>query len=364
MINVGILGSGVGVRTHLPAFRRTGSAFVKTIYSPNTAKLREVAQKFSIPVAATDPSQLFNDDELDLIVVASPNPTHEDYIRQSVEAGKHFLCEKPVGRTADEAKRIAARLPADYQKWTGVNHQLRFNPYLREIRRALADGSLGRLVSMRIAQLGTGFSNPGLQWNWSFDEAAGGGVRLAMGSHLIDLAVFLSGRRVGRIHAHMDPIAYSRPLGEKSVKVSVSSMFAASCEMVDGAHVQVSTNASAFSGNAFDIEIFCDKGEIRFDLDRKLRIFRSGAQSPDIFLDLPGVSPEERANKVSIFSGSFPYFADEIVRDIERGRTSTIDGCDFEQSIYVSEILDAALVSYRTGSAVECHKIDGWRGSY
>jgi predicted dehydrogenase len=363
MISVGIIGSGFGVRGHLPAFHRTGLARVKSIYSPNLSRLQELSRLHKIEIAATRPEEVFEDPEIDLVVIASPNWTHEHYMRMGVMNEKHLLCEKPLGHTAEQSERIAALVPPDYPKWIAINHQLRFNPYIRFMKEVSFSGSLGRIIGLRVAHISTALANDRLQWNWSFDEASGGGVRLAMGSHLVDLAAFLTGERIARIDAQMNPIRYTRPRGDVEMSVNVSSTFLAFCETVNGTNVQLSTNAAAFSGTALDIDIFFDRGEIRFDLDRKIRIFKAGTSVVENIRVLPCVTAEERANNTSIFGGSVGYFVQQLVQDIFDGRSRTEYACSLDDAIYVSKVLDAALAAYRTGRSVLIGELGGYRES-
>lgn len=364
MIRVGIVGSGVGLRTHAPGFVKSGKAVVRSIYSPNFQKLSEAAERHNIPVVCRNAEDLISDEEIDLVVVASPNDSHEAYVRMCVSAGKAFLCEKPLGISADDARRIAGYVPDDYQQWRAVNHQLRFNPYLQRIRDILELRELGPLISLRIAQVGTGFSDPALPWSWSFDLAAGGGVRLAMGSHLVDLALFLTGDNISRIDATMHPVIRTRQRDGVGLPVDVSSTFATFGETESGATFALSATAAGFSGNAFDIEVFCERGEIRFDLESKLRVFRRGIGAGDVLMEVEGVSDDERANRVSIFSGSFPYFAKVIVRDIEAGQSSSTDACSLTQSVLVSEILDKALAAYRHQRSETLAPVAGDRSAF
>lgn len=185
-----------------------------------------------------------------------------------------------------------------------------------------------------------------------------------MGSHLIDLGMFLTGERIGLIQAHMDPVSFTRTRGDAPVAVSVSTFFSASGETEGGIHLHLSANASAFSGPAFDIDVFCEKGEVRFDVERKLRVFGQGGRVEDRTTETAPVLAEERANSVSIFRASFMYFAERIVKDIAAGRQGTEGACSFDEAVEVSRVLDAALTSYRAGHSVRVGAIGNWRGSF
>jgi len=352
------------LRTHAPAFASTGASVVQSVYSPSFDKLRIAAQKFGIANVCRAAQDVIYDKNLDLVIIASPNDTHGEYVRMCVDAHKAFLCEKPLGSSAREARRIAKLIPRNYRPWHGVNHQLRFNPYLRRMRDLVRSGEIGPPISLRISQVGTGFSDPQAAWSWSFDQAAGGGVRLAMGSHLVDLAMFLLDDGFARIDASMHPVIKSRKRGEEDVAVNVSSTFVAFGEMVSGTILELSATAAGFSGNEFAVEIFCERGELRFNLLNKLRLFRRGNTDADAIVEVDGVSEDERANRVSIFSGSFPYFAKAIVEDIEAGRSVTQDACSISEAVVTSDVLDRALTAYRRQRSVNIAAIKSDRTSF
>lgn len=363
MINLGLIGSGVTLRTHLPAFRRTGGADVKSIYSPNYQRLAELAHKNGIERVCRSAEEVIRDPEIDLVIVASPNSLHEKHIRMCVSENKAFLCEKPLGLTGEEARRIAKLVPPDYPSWCGVNHQLRFNPYLKRIREIVIGREYGSVISLRISQLGSAFSNPEFPWSWSFDTAQGGGVRLAMGSHLVDLASFICDSRFGRIDAGMNPVIRERRRGTERIPVETSSTFVAFGEMASGETVYLSATAAGFSGTAFEIEVLLERAEIRFDLHSKLRVFDLQSAGVPRVISVEGVTPEERENKVSIFSGSEVYFAEQIVRDVSAGWSSTVGACTLEEAAYVSDVLDQALLAYRQGAGLRFGPISSYRAS-
>jgi len=123
--------------------------------------------------------------ELEAVVVATHNKHAAEITTGLLEAGKHVLCEKPLGRTADEAAHIvaAARASGRVLK-VGFNH--RHHPALSRAHSLASAGEIGALLSIRAAY-GHG-GRAGYENEWRSDrDLAGGGELLDQGVHIIDL---------------------------------------------------------------------------------------------------------------------------------------------------------------------------------
>src|SRR5204862_43959 len=116
-----------------------------------------------------------------------PNSLHAEPTIAAAEAGKHVLCEKPLGRTADESHEVWRRVAA-----TGVKHLCGFNyrfvPAVRLARELIDGGALGELRHFRGRYLQDWGDDPTLD-TWRFDpDQAGSGALGDLATHVIDLA--------------------------------------------------------------------------------------------------------------------------------------------------------------------------------
>src|SRR5512134_2685697 len=102
-MRVGIIGTGWG-RMHVGAFRAAG-ATVAALCGRNLEKTRGIAAREGIALATTDVAELCR--EVDLVVVASPDSLHRDHAHAAIAAGRHVLCEKPLGMTLEQARELA-----------------------------------------------------------------------------------------------------------------------------------------------------------------------------------------------------------------------------------------------------------------
>jgi predicted dehydrogenase len=131
------------------------------------------------------------DERVDIVAVCTTNQFLAPIAIAALKAGKHVLCEKPMGRNAGEAGAIASAA-SDAGRVFKVGFTLRFHPALREARQVCARGELGPLFFVR-AVYGHG-GRVGYEREWRADpEEAGGGELLDQGIHLLDLSRWFLG---------------------------------------------------------------------------------------------------------------------------------------------------------------------------
>ena len=139
----------------------------------------------------TDWRDLVADPEIGLFDNLGPNSLHAEPTIAAAEAGKHVVCEKPLGRDADESYEIWARVAA-----TGVKHMCAFNyrfvPAVRLARELIEAGELGELRHFRGRYLQDWGDTTAAVWRFE-REAAGSGALGDLAAHVVDLARYLVG---------------------------------------------------------------------------------------------------------------------------------------------------------------------------
>ena len=150
------------------------------------------ARRYGYERWTTDWRDIVADPSIGLFDNGGPNSLHAEPTIAAAEAGKHVLCEKPLGRDADESYDIWQRVAA-----TGVKHLCAFNyrfvPAVRLAREMIEAGELGEIRHFRGRYLQDWGDDPTLD-TWRFDAAAAGSGALGdLGAHVIDLARFLVG---------------------------------------------------------------------------------------------------------------------------------------------------------------------------
>ena len=159
------------------------------------AAARDFARRHAVAEWTDDASTVIGSGNVDVVYVATPPAFHLTYVRAAAAAGKHVLVEKPMALNAAEARlMVDACASAGVQLF--VAYYRRFQPHVLRMRELLAAGTIGRPVQGWVDIAVAGFARriaAGTR-TWRDDAAiAGGGGLVDMGSHRIDLLVWLLG---------------------------------------------------------------------------------------------------------------------------------------------------------------------------
>lgn len=187
-LGVAIVGAGViGTRRAACA---AGQSRLEVVADIDEKRAAELARRYGSRHTARWEDAV-TDARVDVVAVCTSNKFLAPIAIAALESGKHVLCEKPMGRNADEADHIAsaARTAGRILK---VGFTLRFHPALRQARELCAKGDLGPLFFIH-AIYGHG-GRLGYEKEWRGDpELAGGGELLDQGVHLLDLSRWFMG---------------------------------------------------------------------------------------------------------------------------------------------------------------------------
>ncbi len=193
---VGIVGSGFGVRAHLPAFSAHRAFDVAAIASPHHAD--RIAQERGIPASFRSCEQLLAGAQVDVVSIAAPPFTHHADVLAALAAKKHVICEKPFTLSVREAQAMVEAAGAA-ETATAVMHEFRFVPQRLALKELVQNAHVNPLREIEITQL-SGRLRAGVprEQSWWFDRACGGGMAGALLSHLIDSATWVAGRPPAR----------------------------------------------------------------------------------------------------------------------------------------------------------------------
>ena len=172
---LGFAGAGWIGRNRLDAVVAAGAAEVAAIADP------------AVEDALSSYEELLESDELDGVVIATPSALHAEQSIRALAYGAAVFCQKPLGRTAAEARAVVdAARAAD--RLLAVDLSYRFTEGMRRIREAVRTGGLGRVFAADLV-----FHNAyGPDKPWFYDPAlSGGGCVMDLGVHLVDLALWV-----------------------------------------------------------------------------------------------------------------------------------------------------------------------------
>ncbi len=187
----GVFGSGgIARRRTIPeGILRASNAELVAVYDINPTANQAAAKEFGVKACASEGELLKSD--CDIVYVATPADQHYAQVERAAYAGKHVLCEKPLGMTVEEAERMV-RLCRERGVKLGVGFMMRFHAYHQAALKMIQDGQLGTPVLGR-AQLSCWY--PPIEGAWRQDPTKGGGGSLMdMGGHGIDLLEMFLGR--------------------------------------------------------------------------------------------------------------------------------------------------------------------------
>lgn len=184
-LGAAVVGTGFGVLTHVRAMQRAGFA-VQVLVGRDRDKAEHRAGLFGVPRVATSLGEALQVPGVDAVAVVTPPVAHGPLVMETLDAGRHVLCEKPFAMDAAEARSML-----EAAERAGVVHlvgtEFRFAPAQAQLTRAVAGGAIGRpRHALFVLQLPT-LADPAAQIPaWWEDAAAGGGWLGAQGSHHID----------------------------------------------------------------------------------------------------------------------------------------------------------------------------------
>lgn len=202
-LRVGLVGYGLaGSVFHAPLIAATQGLTLDTVVTSNPERQAQARAEYpDVRVAASADELWARADELDLIVVASPNKTHVPLATAALEAGLPVVVDKPVAGTAAQARALA-ELAEERGLLLSVFQNRRWDNDFLTLRRLIADGELGEVYRFE-----SRFERwrPQLKGGWreSGDPAEIGGLLYDLGSHVVDQALVLFGP-VTSVYAEAD----------------------------------------------------------------------------------------------------------------------------------------------------------------
>jgi predicted dehydrogenase len=341
MIGVAVVGCGlIGERRAATAAGHPATRLVMVV-DPVAERGETVAAKTGATARTPGPAvavvadwrEALGHPDVAVVVVATPNGYLAEIGVAALEAGRHVLLEKPMGRGVEEARRLAAAASSSgRQLKVGFNH--RYHPGLERARALVADGAVGRVINLR-ARYGHG-SRPGCETEWRADpELAGGGELMDQGVHVVDLFHWFAGLPAEAMAFTQTAVWRIDPLEDNAFGLFRWS---------DGVVAQLHVSMTQWK-NHFSFEVFGELGSVAveglggsYGMERLVRTRRR----------MEGGVPEVDEEVFPGPDGSWAAEWEDLVAAIETGRPprygSPADG------VAAMRMVDALYRSARTGS--------------
>ena len=240
---------------------------------------QQAARRWGLPAAFSGLPDLI-DSPADVVHVCTPNAAHAPYVEALLAAGKHVVCEKPLGVSLPEAERMDT-LARQAGVVATVPFVYRYHPVVREIRARAAAGDYGRWNLLHGHYLQDWLLSPTAS-SWRVDSAEGGPSRAFadIGSHWCDLVEWVSGEQLDTLTAQVSVAVPARPAAREG---SSGAHHLAEVRTEDVATVQFRT-ATGVPGSMLVSQVAAGrKNRLWFELDGSARSAVFDQENPESF---------------------------------------------------------------------------------
>ncbi len=342
---------------HVQSLRRAGGR-LGGVAASTPERAASAAAALGAPRVYTGPDDLAADPDVDVVHVCSPNDSHLAWAQAALRAGKHVVCEKPLGTDLAEAQHLAA-LAEETGLVATVPFAYRFYPMVREARHRVATGALGDVRLVHGSYLQDWLSGA-TDWNWRVSASAGGRSRAFadIGSHWCDLAEFVTGDRIVSLHAvldswhdRVDPDTGARPPATEDTAVLTFRTLRGATGSV------VVSQVSPGRKNRLWIELDGTEGSAVFDQENPETLWLGGRTSTTVLHRGGPASPAAAAvdrlppGHPQGFADSFALFVEHTSAAIAGGRPDGLP--TFADGLRSAVLVDAVLRSAERGAPVD-----------
>ncbi|MEV0697192.1 Gfo/Idh/MocA family oxidoreductase [Saccharopolyspora sp. NPDC050389] len=363
---VAILGAGMIGDVHRRAAILAGAEVVGVLAS-SPQRSQQVAEGWGV-AAYQDLAEVVADERVDVVHVCTPNATHAPFAEAALRAGKHVICEKPLGISTAEAERMTAAA-AESGLVAAVPFVYRYHPVVREIRARRQAGEFGAWNLLHGSYLQDWMLSPDAS-SWRVDPELGGPSRAFadIGSHWCDLVQWVSGEMFTDVLAELSIVVPTRPAaagptfaGPTEVagdRVEVRTEDSAALLLRTAAGVLGSATISQVAAgrkNRLWFELDGALGSAVFDQEEPERIWLGGADGNRILVrDPEHGSPEQRrlsklpAGHAQGYAQCFEAFVADTYAAIDGGSPEGLP--TFEDGLRSARLVDAVLRSAHNGS--------------
>ena len=311
-IGIGMLGYAFMGKAHSNAYKKLPYMMYPPVAIPELVAIcgrdekavSEAQRRYGYKKHYTDWHAMLDDKEVQLVDNGGPNDAHAEPSIAAAKAGKHIFCEKPLARTAEEAKTML-----DAVKKAKVKHQAAFNyrfvPAIRQAYDLIKSGKLGKIYHFRAVYLQEWIMpHYGTPLIWRLQKKnAGSGALGDLGAHIIDLGRFLVGE-IKSVSALTRTFIEERARldGKGKGKVDVDDAFVSVVEFENGAIGTLEATRYAGGRKNYNcFEINGEKGSIKFNLENlnELEVFWVGEEPKET----------QGFHRISVTEGYHPFIS-------------------------------------------------------
>jgi predicted dehydrogenase len=293
-LRAAVVGTGFVGAVHVDALRRLGVEVAGVVgSSPERAQAKGLAPVYESLTAALD------DDRVDVVHLATPNHLHYEQAKETLAAGKHVVCEKPLAVSSEQSAELV-ELAERSGLVNCTNFNLRFFPLVQDASERVRTGEVGEVWNVHGGYLQDWLALP-TDWNWRLETEKAGELRAVgdIGSHWMDMAQFVTGLRIVEVFADLATVlpVRQRPAGEVETFASGGDVEREAVEVrtEDLGHILVRFSNGARGSclvsqvsqgrkNSLRIEIDGSKGAIAWDGERNEELWLGHRDAPNEIL--------------------------------------------------------------------------------
>lgn len=337
-IGVALIGAGMIGQSHVAALSLAQDRLdLKAIVSRRPDRARPLAAHYAgpPPVFTSDLAMVFQDPNIQMVIVATPPSVRIDLISALAKAGKHILLEKPVARSLQEAEQVV-EICESAGVTLGVVFQHRMRAPSKSAARYLAQGALGKIGHVEIAaplwrdqsyydELGRGTY-----------ERDGGGVLLTQAIHTIDLALSLTGPVIS-----VQAMTATTPLH----RMEAEDLAVAGLRFASGAVGSLVASTASFPRRKETITLHGDLGSLSLGTDALTVSWRDGRVEEETYAAGVAGEPGPQEMKYAWHQGVIEDFAAAL----HEGRAPLVTG---RVALGPHALIDAIERSSRLGTRI------------
>ena len=365
VIGVGFIGAA-----HIEALRRLGNVDVVALSDIPNAQAK--ADAFFVPKGYDDYKEMLDTEKPDVVHICTPNSSHYEMAMYAMQRNIAVICEKPLTKTLDEAKELAA-YAREHKIVTGVNFNCRWYPQIMQAKAMIASGEVGDIRTIHGGYL-QDWLYYDTDYSWRLEPEVSGESRAFadIGSHWIDLVESATGLRVVELMADFEtfhkirrkplkPIeTFSgmalRPEDYEEKPIGTEDYCTVLFRFNNGAH-GTCTISQVFAGrkNQILLSIAGSKCSLHWDsedsnelwIGRRDGFNQKAAKDPSILSPLARASISYPGGHVEGFPDTFKQNFKAIYTAIEAGDTGKQVFATFEDGLREMQLCDAVVRSAR-----------------
>lgn len=257
-IKFAIVGCGVISNIHAKCISEIPSAKLTAVFDNVPEKAREIAKKFGAE-AYTDYDEFLRCKDIDVVDILTPSGTHSQLGISAARAGKHVIVEKPMDITLEGADQLIKVCREENKKLCCIM-QHRFDKGIKELKRAVEEGRLGRLnfgsSYTKWYRTQEYYDSASWRGTWKYD---GGGALMNQSIHYIDLLIYIMGD-VQEVFAYCSTGVHER--------IEVEDTSGVALKFKSGAIGIIEGHTGAYPGFETRLDIYGEKGSVIIRNDR------------------------------------------------------------------------------------------------